>query len=280
MGLFGVPGAFHPERGDLFHEALHLDGDGGRHLRDVHTRQVVGLDLVTQGVPVDCTDQLIVGTQAPQHGHRHRWSIRHRRHHVGQDRLGVYLGDEQRPTLPRRLNSEAVGIDDANTICQGIYAEAGPCQVCEREGRQDDGVNPVVGDEHLNGPLGDHRRARDRIQNGPGLVGRSDHLVDDSPVDLVERCRFFVVVVEGGDVSHEGDGWMPGCPGEANSAGCDRLQRAGRGKVASGWAETNDGYRRRHDRSGTSADPIRGCRAGWRYDPSDSVVPRAVPGVD
>ena len=98
--------------------------------------------------------------------------------HVGEHASRVALGDEQRAPLPRRLHGEAVAVDDPHAGGQGVEAETHPRQVEERQGRHHHRVDPLVGQQQLDGALGNQRRSGNGVEHaaGPGFgtAGRAD----------------------------------------------------------------------------------------------------------
>ena len=79
--------------------------------------------------------------------------------HRGQHVDRVALGHQQRAPLPGRLDLEAVAVDHPGADGDGIDPEPGPGQIEERQRREHDGADAVVGQQELDGALGHHRRA-------------------------------------------------------------------------------------------------------------------------
>ena len=184
MGLLLVPGALAPQRRHELGEPLHLE----RHGRDVggdpHRREVVRLDVTIEVVPGHVDDALVGQTEALDHGEAQVVGQGARAAHVvvarrapgqaatqgaaGVQRLAdgeldrgqhvdrVALGHEQRAALPRRLDLEPVAVDHPRPDGDGVDAQPGPREIEERQGREDDGAHPVVGEQELDGAFGHH----------------------------------------------------------------------------------------------------------------------------
>ena len=132
--------------------------------------EVVGLDPVELG-PRDALDPLVGQAEALEHhdlgvvGHARVDAGVEGELHVGEHVGAVALGDEQRTTLPRRLDGEAVAVDDPHADGDGVDAEAHPGQVEERQRRQHLDLDPVVGEEQLDGVLGHQGRAGHGVEH-------------------------------------------------------------------------------------------------------------------
>ena len=83
----------------------------------------------------------------------------------------VALADQQRAALAGRLGGEAAPVDQPGAEGDGVDGEAGPRQVEVRERREHLDLDAVVGDQQLDGPLGDHRRPGHRVEDLAVLGG-------------------------------------------------------------------------------------------------------------
>ncbi len=75
--------------------------------------------------------------------------------HVGEHVGRVALGDEQWPPLPRGVHREAMPVDHPHPRGDGIDPETDPGQVEEGQSGQHLDVDPVVGQQQLDGVLRD-----------------------------------------------------------------------------------------------------------------------------
>ena len=69
----------------------------------------------------------------------------------------VALGHEQRTALPRRLDGEAVPVDQARAPLDRVDPQTDPGQVQERQRGMAHDAHPLVGQQQLHGVLGHHR---------------------------------------------------------------------------------------------------------------------------
>ncbi len=138
----------------------------------------------------------------------------------------------QQRTLSEVDAADRGGVHQPDALGHRVDPERGPRQVEEREGRQHGDVDPLVRAQQVDGALGDQGRAGHGIDHRLGCRSdcRGDQLLDYGGVDLLERRRGLVEVVEGVQSS----------------------ERCGRG-VASG---PHVGRRRRQERRGVLAQEL------------------------
>ena len=165
VGLLPVPRAALPQGADQLGEAGHLARHRRGQHRDVQRREVVGLDLPVEVVPGHGAHRLVGQPQAGQHHRRQPVGGLDRQLDVGQHRLGVALGHQQRPPLARRLDREPVPVDQPRPRRHRVDAQAGPGQVGERHARHQLDRHPGVGQQQLDRALGHQRRPRHGVQH-------------------------------------------------------------------------------------------------------------------
>ena len=140
------------------------------------------------------------------------------------------LGDQERATLARHRGSEGTGVHQAHPFGQRIDTEDGPGQVQEGEGGVQGHLHPVVGAQEVDRALGHQRGAGHRVDDG--LRGRQacrrHQSLDDPGVDLVERRRSLVQVIEGGHTREASGRRVAGRPEKGPACSRRRLQLCSR----------------------------------------------------
>ncbi len=218
MGLRPIPGATLPQRVHEGDQTDHLVAGGAAlgsaPARDVQRGQVVRLHRAVELPPVDLFDQLVVEAQMMQE-HRprqfHAVIVGGGQLQFGEQVPRPALGHQERTALVRRHGLERAGVDQPHPLGERVDAERRPGQVQEGECRQDGHLDPAVGTQQVDAPLGHQRRSGHGIDDRFGRrVGRRSHEdLDDPGVDLVERRRGLVEMVEGRHAFERFGGRMP-----------------------------------------------------------------------
>ena len=202
VGLLPVPRAAFPQRAHQLGEAGHLGGDGGGQHRHIQRGQVVGLHLPVEIVPGHGAHRLVGQAQPGQHDRLGRRRAVDGELDLRQHVAGVALGHQQGPPLARRLHREPMPVDEADAGRHRVDPQPGPRQVGERQPGHQLDVDPLVGQQQLDGPLGHQRRARGRRRaprrprRGPPSDAASTRASTMPRVDVVERGRRLVQGVE------------------------------------------------------------------------------------
>ena len=192
MGLLAVPRALGPQHGARPRRtAPPRRRPAAASRRHVDRRQVVGLDGAVELVPRHRQD-LLVGEAEPRPGSRTglgRGDVDGELD-VGQDLAAVALAHEQRPALPRGLDREPVRRRRCGRPRRsGRSPSRAHARSSERQRREDLDLDAVVGDEQLDGALGDDGRAGHRVQHLAVLGRRRDQALDDRRVHVLDRGR-------------------------------------------------------------------------------------------
>jgi hypothetical protein len=264
VGLLAVPRTALPQRSGELVEAHVPGAHRGGEARDVHTREVVGLDGPVELAPRGVGDLFVVGAESlEEHDRFVAGGLLDGELDVGEDPVGVGVGDEQRTGRAGGCGGEVVAVDQPHTGFDRIDAEPRPRQVEERHRRQQLHRNPAVGEEQTHRTLEHERRARNRIEHLAVLPRRVDEGVHDRRVHVVVRRRRLVEVVERRGVADDTGARVDrGAQIAMRDAG-DRVPGLGRHVPVASGPEADDRDRHcpssRAERSGRAESQIRDC---------------------
>ena len=133
--LLDIPRTLFAKSAGKLMQLHHLSGNGLCKLRDVQSGEVVGGKHTIQFLPRCVLNALIGQAQMMQ---QHNWLVADSciecQFHVGKNPVGVCLRNQQRPAFTRRLDGEAVAVDEAHSGIDGVDAKGFPRQVQKTHG--------------------------------------------------------------------------------------------------------------------------------------------------
>ena len=148
VGLLAIPRALLAQRAGELVEADVPGADRDAERRDVHARQVIGRDGAVELAPRRARDPLIRRAEALQdHDLLVAGRLLGGQLDVGQDPVGVGVGDQQRAGRAGGGEGELVPVDQAHGRLDGVDPEPRPHEVEERHRRQHVTAHPLVGEQ-------------------------------------------------------------------------------------------------------------------------------------
>ena len=180
MGLLDIPRALFAKCAGKLMQLHHLSGNGLYKLRNVQSGEVIGGKHAIQFLPRCVLYALIGQAQVMQ---QHNWLVADSRiecqFHIGEHPVGMCLRNKQRPAFARRLNGEAVAVNEAHSGIDRVDTKSIPSQIQKTHGRQNRNSYAGIGSQRSNTRLQNQWRTRNRIQNFAVFNGRRNKLFGD-----------------------------------------------------------------------------------------------------